>query len=103
MGQYWHVVNLDKKEVLHPHDLDQGLKFLEFAPGGAVMFALATLVAAPESMGAGGGDAERNEWTGRWAGDRIVIVGDYTNKGPFKDIYSSDEYTRIVPKVCYRD
>jgi hypothetical protein len=99
MGQHWQVVNLDKKECLHPRDFDEGLKFLEFAPGGHVMHALATLLAAPESMGAGGGDAKRTEWTGRWAGDRVVIVGDYTDSGPFAGIYG--QFARIVPKINF--
>ena len=30
MGQYFLIVNLDKKEYLHPHKFGDGLKLLEF-------------------------------------------------------------------------
>lgn len=80
MGQYWKVFNLDKKECLHPHRFDDGLKFCEFTRSeGGTMSALAVLLAAPESMGHGGGDDKRSEMTGRWAGDRIAIIGDYND------------------------
>lgn len=102
MGQAWCVLNLDKKEKLHAHDFGEGYKFLEFGMGGNVMFALATLLAASESMGAGGGDAEcYPEWTGRWAGDRIAIVGDYTDSGPHAGLYADKSFTRIKPEIDY--
>ncbi len=34
MGQYFQVVNLDKKEKLHPHAFGDGLKLMEMASGG---------------------------------------------------------------------
>lgn len=77
MGQYWHVVNLDKWEGLHPHRLGSGLKLGEMVgthPGPAA--ALIILCAAmPERRG--GGDLIDAAVVGRWAGDRIAIVGDY--------------------------
>lgn len=100
MGQYWKIANLDKKEILCAHDFDQGLKFLEWAPGGRMTYVLATLLAAPESMGSGGGDADRCEWTGRWAGDRIVVVGDYA-EGPHEAVYGDESYTQIVPRISF--
>lgn len=98
MGQYHLIYNLDKKEMLHPHNLGDGLKLLEFS-GGATAIALCVLLA--NSNGRGGGDlyvsaSKRNEnfepiysskekkqmldiaqVSGRWAGDRIVVQGDY--------------------------
>jgi len=53
MGQYWKIFNLDKKEKLNPHRFNEGLKFLEFVPGGHTMHALGVLLATPESMGSG--------------------------------------------------
>ena len=88
MGQYWIPVNLTKKEFIDPHKLGTGLKLWEQLgnhPGTGD--ALLVLTAAmPERRGGGdldlGGDdkkyAEIAERTiGRWAGDRIAIVGDY--------------------------
>ena len=47
MGQYWKVVNLDKKEVLHAHKLGVGLKLGEqIGSGHGTPDALFILVAA---------------------------------------------------------
>jgi hypothetical protein len=84
MGQYHVSVNLDKREYIHPHALGDGLKLVEQAgsgPGG-VGSALNLLLAA--SNGYGGGDfgaPDPNGVVGRWAGDRIAIVGDYAEPG----------------------
>lgn len=108
MGQYYHVCNLDKREYLSTWAFDDGMKLLEFAPSGnGVMTGLAVLLAS--SNGKGGGDIHpwnsswehwnpelyggrgvpatgredylMNEVVGRWAGDRIAIVGDYHEEG----------------------
>jgi len=44
---------------------------------------------------------QRTAWVGRWAGDRIVIVGDYTDSGPFEDVYGNEKYTEIVPNINF--
>lgn len=80
MGQYWIPVNLTKKEFIDPHKLGSGLKLWEQlanAPGtqGALIVLLAAM---PDARG--GGDLEENPVIGRWAGDRIAIVGDYAEK-----------------------
>jgi len=106
MGQYWLVVNLDKKEFINPSKLGTGLKLWEQLathPGtGAALIVL--LAAEREPRGGGDFDIDEN-WhgperkfpehnvtpgpmpegyseiakrtIGRWAGDRIAIVGDY--------------------------
>lgn len=106
MGQYWKPVNLDKHEFINPHKLGSGLKLWEQIanhPGtGAALIILTA--AMPEARGGGDFDLERN-WhgperkfpehnmspgpmpegyqaiaartIGRWAGDRIALVGDY--------------------------
>jgi hypothetical protein len=77
MGQYHIVVNLDKKQFLHPHRLGDGLKLMEFGCSQAgTMTALALLLA--EDNGRGGGDfGAGHELVGSWARDRIAICGDY--------------------------
>lgn len=85
MGQYYQVVNLDKKELLHPHELTDGLKLLEFGCGGLTMTALAVLLAC--SNGRGGGDLHSdNPIIGSWSGDRIAIVGDYAEPQDFQGL-----------------
>lgn len=82
MGQYWIPVNLDKREYIHPHKLGTGLKLWEQVanhPGtGAALLMLTA--AMPETRGGGDlrlEDEASRKIIGRWAGDRIAIVGDY--------------------------
>lgn len=79
MGQYYKLVNLDKKEYMKPHDFGHGAKLCEFTSAGSGMMAgLAILLSS--GNGRGGGDlrgTENMDCVGRWAGDRIVCVGDY--------------------------
>jgi len=102
MGQYHKAINLDRLEYLEPSAFGDGDKLTEFAlSAGGMMSALAALLAA--SSGRGFGDLHsrtearpglmgQDEWLaecgytaelidgfmlGRWAGDRIAIVGDY--------------------------
>lgn len=116
MGQYWLPVNLDKKEFIDPHKLGSGLKLWEqLANPPGVGAALIILIAAmPCQRGGGDLDMEEN-WhgperqfprdntqpgpmpgeypgiarriIGRWAGDRVVLVGDYAEDG---DIFPGD-------------
>jgi hypothetical protein len=102
MGQYHLVINLDKKQYLHPCRLGDGQKLLEFADGGATVIALALLLAQDNGRGIGDlhvapPDAPLERWerngfervrtphahlVGSWARDRIVIAGDYGDKLP---------------------
>lgn len=89
MGQYHFICNLDKEEYLHPQRFGDGLKLFEFGSSqGGTLTGLAVLLS--EQNGRGGGDLsprpeadkERaafllKEYVGRWAGDRIAIIGDY--------------------------
>ena len=74
MGQYFLLVNLDKKEYIAPHSLNSGAKFLEFIYYSDVLFLLLR-----KSNEEGGGDIDTNEYknAGRWAGDKIILIGDY--------------------------
>ena len=90
MGQYHLTVNLDKREFLDPHKLGDGLKLREqLASEAGVAASLLLLLAA--SNGRGGGDlkgkynydpsSNKTGVIGRWAGDRIVVIGDYGEEG----------------------
>src|SRR5690606_8509685 len=100
MGQYHLIVNLDRQEFLDPHQLGSGLKAWEQIanhPGTPqALFVLLTC-----SNGRGGGDfaedrrPEGERVIGRWAGDRVAVIGDYAATGdiarplphPVSDIY----------------
>lgn len=118
MGQYHLIVNLDKHQYLYPIHFGDGLKLLEFADGGATLTALAILLAQDNGRGIGDlhvapPDAplerwERNGWervrtpyaglVGSWAGDRIVIAGDYGDQLP-----ASEESLYALAKRTYED
>ena len=76
MGQYHKIYNIDKKEMIHPHNIDNGLKQYEqvgwIGSSSTALFALLC-----NSNCRGGGDFPEHAFLGRWAGDRIVIQGDY--------------------------
>jgi hypothetical protein len=124
VGQYWYCVNLDKKEFIHPHYLGAGLKLWEQVanhPGtGTALIIL--LAAMPEQRGGGDLDLDAN-WhgpeqkspehnlqpapmpkeyhevalltIGRWAGDRVALVGDYADDG---DLPAEFEASKIYGK-----
>ena len=88
MGQYWVPVNLTKKEFIDPHKLGCGLKLWEqLANHPSTGTALLILCSAmPEPRGGGDFNLDTDDkkyntlakrTIGRWAGDRIALVGDY--------------------------
>lgn len=82
MGQGYLIVNLDKKQYLDPHSFGNGVKLTEFGYQPGVMMALAALLA--DGNGEGGGDLQSHcSLIGTWAGDRIVVAGDYGTVGKF--------------------
>lgn len=101
MGQYHYTVNLSKHEFIHPHQLGDGLKLLEqvsWSPGG-INDALHMLLAC--SSGRGGGDFQTDDpdrqVIGRWAGDRIAVVGDYAVDGDLPaEFHAETIYSRCV-------
>jgi hypothetical protein len=84
MGQYHKLVNLDKKEVVHPYNLGLGAKqYEQTGQNGSMSDALYLLVMT--SPARGGGDWESfPALSGRWVGDRVVVLGDYTEDSDLK-------------------
>ena len=83
MGQYYQVVNIDKRQYLDPHKFGSGVKLMEFGNDGqSVMTAVAVLLA--DGNNRGGGDLRSDHPViGSWAGDRLVVAGDYADEGRF--------------------
>jgi hypothetical protein len=75
MGQYHAVYNVDKKEFIHAHRIDNG------------------------SNGRGGGDAKDHSLIGSWAGDRIVVQGDCAKPSDQGFIADSEQYSDIFASV----
>lgn len=80
MGQFHKLYNLDKREFVHAHRLDNGLKLMEQC-GFEASTATALWLLLANSNGRGLGDAKPHPWVGRWAGDRILVQGDYAQPG----------------------
>jgi hypothetical protein len=76
MGQYHIVYNITKREYIHAHRINNGLKLLEQV-GWPKSTSTALFLLLANSNGRGGGDAQDHPVIGRWAGDRIVVQGDY--------------------------
>lgn len=84
MGQYHALVNVDKKEVVNPHALGMGAKQYEHTGfSGSLSDVLYTLVTT--SPARGGGDFPKTDISGRWVGDRVLVVGDYTQATDFPE------------------
>ena len=98
MGQYHKVYNIDKKQFIHPHKIGHGLKLLEQV-GFDKSASSALFLLLANSNGRGGGDASHHPLIGAWAGDRIVVQGDYarvTDPGYIADV---DEFEDISDNV----
>lgn len=73
MGQYYLIANLDRKEYLDPRDFGEGVKLMEFGSSqGGTLKVLANLLLLDKT--------KKNR---RWAGDRLVVTGDYADAGKF--------------------
>lgn len=80
MGQYFKIINLDKRQYFSPSIFDEGIKKTSILQGMHA-YALGKLITY------GGELSEENKkwrkgneqgiWFGAWAGDKIAIVGDY--------------------------
>jgi hypothetical protein len=81
MGQYHKIVNLDKEEQVISYNLGLGAKqYEQTRSDGSMGDALYLLLMTSPSRG--GGDWDNfPSLSGRWVGDRVVVLGDYTEDG----------------------
>ena len=86
MGQYYKIVNIEKQQYLDTYTFNEGAKLLEFGCSSeGTLTALAILLA--DGNGRGGGDLHsEHPIIGSWAGDRIVVAGDYADEEKFLEI-----------------
>ena len=93
MGQYFKIVNEDKKEVVNAWDIGGGAKFWEWMYNPQIRVFGWLL---RKSDGDGGGDIpseERGQYQtlGRWAGDRVTLVGDYDSSELYQKASNEDD------------
>lgn len=100
MGQYHSLYNLDKKELLYPHDIGLGAKQWEHTGHIASLSDVLYILTTCSPM-RGGGDFIDNRpdgnFIGRWVGDRCVVIGDYAedNDIPNFDMNELGTFTNI--------
>jgi hypothetical protein len=101
MGQYHKLYNLDKRELVHPHQIDNGRKLLEQV-GHPRSTSTALFLLLANSNGRGSGDADPHPLIGRWAGDRILVQGDYAVEGDpaFVPLQEIEEFSNISFEVA---
>jgi hypothetical protein len=99
MGQYHLLVNSDKKEFVNPRDLGFGAKQLEHCGflGDLPLVQYWLTTASPDR---GFGDfkltAENQDVLGRWRGDRVFVLGDYTEAGDVPKVRSAHTFWKKI-------
>ena len=89
MGQYHGLFNLDKKEMLFPHELGYGAKQWEHTGfKGSLSDVLYALCAYRVSRGSGDFGDDDGVFKGRWHGDRVAVVGDYAVLGDLPEAWN---------------
>lgn len=88
MGQYYRIINLDKKEYIKPYDYKVGAKLMESSfitnagETNDYMLALSNLIKT------------------HWKGDRVVMVGDYVNLYTIDDFEFNNTVKQFYKKIC---
>ncbi len=100
MGQYHQLYNLDKKQFVHAHRINNGLKLLEQV-GHMQSTSTALFLLIANSNGRGGGDAKPHPLIGSWAGDRVLVQGDYAEETDpaYLPKEAREEFTDISQQV----
>jgi hypothetical protein len=95
MGQYFRLINYDKKEYIDPWRLGGLAKLWEWCANNQCRIIPFLLRQSNEG---GGGDIHKDyDTAGHWAGDRISLVGDYDESKDFDR--AEREFTDISDEV----
>ena len=107
MGQYHKLINLDKEEQVISYPLGLMAKQYE-QTGTAGSFGDALYLLLMSSPNRGGGDWDLfPNLSGRWVGDRVIVLGDYTEDSDLPNypnaskLYeASEQWTDISNEVA---
>ena len=111
MGQYFKIINEDKKEVVSPWRIGGGAKFFEWLYNNQARVLVWLLRKSNETGGGDIADPATYPTLGRWAGDRVTLIGDYDESGlwdtadTFTDISKKvrEEYNRAITEDGFED
>jgi hypothetical protein len=92
VGQYYKILNLDKAEYINPFAFGGGAKLREF---GAQLNLVLQLLLAKSDADAGEAESAGDTVYGRWAENRIAIIGDYDSSGLYGRL-KRPEYVNIT-------
>ena len=92
MGQYFIIVNLRKREYIHPHDLKRGAKLLEISKD-PIIYGLMSLLQAKNKE-------KTALYVGAWANDKILFIGDSEDSSFFKQVVVS---FKNISKEAYNE
>jgi hypothetical protein len=92
VGQYYKILNLDKAEYINPSAFGGGSKLGEFGPQLNLVL---QLLLAKSDADAGEAEPVGNAVYGRWAENRIAIIGDYDSSGLYGRL-KRPEYVNIT-------
>ena len=88
MGQYHGIFNLDKREMVFPHELGYGAKQWEHTGfKGSLSDVLYALCAYKDARGGGDFGDDNGIFKGRWHGDRVAVIGDYAEIGDLPEAW----------------
>jgi len=98
LAQHYLLVNTSKRQYLSPGAFRDGEALMEFGPSSyGVMLGLAILLA--DGNDRGDGDLHsKSPIVGSWAGDPIVVAGDYADEGRFVSVELLSMYRHHVAK-----
>lgn len=94
MGQYHYLANLDTKEYVM---LGGAKQYEHTFYNGDLAHAMYLLTMT--SPRRGGGDWPETPVSGRWAGDRVVILGDYTEDSDLPDYPNAGNAYREIQEI----
>lgn len=98
MGQYFRAVNETKREYVDPWDIGGLAKLFEWCANRQAGIFAYLLRKSNETGGGDIDDPMTAQFAGRWAGDKICLVGDYDGSRLYQ--VASKEFLNISKKLA---